>query len=144
MPGWLRASSLKHLHKPFGVRNTSTNTLYVSIISALLAVLALTKQGAALQQIDNLLYIAISFVAIVLCWTWRGSMKAFDSHFKTKFDVLRDMEKQLPYKIYAMEEKLRTPSRHLIKEDELTPVLLIAAFSVILLYGAYALVFSLH
>ena len=43
-----------------GTRYATANGFYVSIVSALLAILALAKKGEALARIDVLLYIVVS------------------------------------------------------------------------------------
>lgn len=121
-----------------GTRYTTANGFYVSIISALLAILALTKKGEALERVDILLYIAVPIFACLLCLIWREGMIFYSALFKTKFDVLREMERQLPFKTFAREEELRQPGRRLIKNDEWIPVILAIPFVPILFFGLWA------
>jgi hypothetical protein len=87
-----------------GTRYTTANGFYVSIISALLAVLALAKKGEALARIDVLLYAVVPIFACLLCMIWRDSMKSYGNLFKRKFEVLRGMEERLPFQPFKLEE----------------------------------------
>ncbi|HEV8029082.1 MAG TPA: hypothetical protein VGP50_16735 [Stellaceae bacterium] len=122
-----------------GSRYTTYNGFYVSIVSGLLAVLALTKRGEALEKFDTLLYLVIPIFAGLLCLVWRETMTFHSALFRTKFDVLREMEEYLPFKAYTREEKLRRPGRRLIKNDELIPVILALPFAVVFIFGLWKL-----
>lgn len=125
-----------------GTRYTTENGFYVSIVSALLAILALAQKGEAFASFDILLYIVVPIFTCLLCIIWRESMKSYSSLFKRKFDVLREMEKQLPFKPFLREEELRQEhlaqsGRRLIKNDEWIPVILGTPFAAVFLYGLW-------
>jgi hypothetical protein len=126
-----------------GTRYTTSNGFYVSIVSALLAILALAQKGEAFASFDVLLYIVVPIFACLLCMIWRESMKSYSSLFKRKFDVLREMEKQqLPFKPFLREEELRQENlpqagRRMIKSDEWIPVILAMPFAAVFLYGLW-------
>lgn len=86
-----------------GSRHTQTNTLYVSIISALLVFLSLTESGKALANFDMAGQVAVSLLGIFLCLAWYFHVKSFGYLYKAKFDVLREMEQDLPYSCYKRE-----------------------------------------
>jgi hypothetical protein len=120
-----------------GTRYTTANGFYVSVVSALLAILALGKRGEALAKIDVLLYIVIPIFACLLCMIWRESMKSYSSLFQRKFEVLREMERRLPFQPFTREETLPRSGRRMIKNDEWIPVILAAPFAAVLLYGLW-------
>ena len=125
-----------------GTRYTTANGFYVSIVSALLAILALAQKGEAFASFDVLLYIVVPIFACLLCAIWRESMKSYGSLFRRKFDVLREMEKQLPFKPFLREEELRQEhlaqsGRRMIKNDEWIPVILATPFAAVFLYGLW-------
>ncbi len=69
-------------------------------------------------------------------------MKSYGSLFRRKFDVLREMEKQLPFKPFLREEELRQAhlaqsGRRMIKNDEWIPVILATPFAAVFLYGLW-------
>jgi hypothetical protein len=120
-----------------GTRYTTANGFYVSIISALLAILALAKKGEALARIDVLLYLVVPIFACLLCMIWRDSMKSYSNLFKRKFEVLRKMEERLPFQPFKLEEELARSGPRLIKNEERIPLILMAPFAAILLYGVW-------
>lgn len=120
-----------------GTRYTTANGFYVSIVSALLAILALAKKGEALGKADFLLYIAVPIFACLVCLIWWKSMKSYSGLFKRKFNVLREMESGLPFRPFVREEELSRSDR-IIKIDEWVPVILASPFVVVFLYGLWA------
>jgi hypothetical protein len=120
-----------------GTRYTTANGFYVSIISALLGILALAKKGEALARIDVLLYIVVPIFACLLCMIWRDSMKSYSNIFRRKFEVLQRMEERLPFQPFKLEEELARSGPRLIKNDEWIPLLLMTPFAVVLLYGLW-------
>jgi hypothetical protein len=125
-----------------GTRYATANGFYVSIVSALLAILALARKAEAFASFDVLLYVVVPIFACLLCMIWRESMKSYGSLFKRKFDVLREMEQQLPFKPFLREEELRQKNlpqsgRRMIKNDEWIPVILATPFAAVFLYGLW-------
>jgi hypothetical protein len=126
-----------------GTRYTTANGFYVSIVSALLAILALAEKGEALARFDVLLYIVVPIFACLLCLVWWESMKSYSSLFKRKFDVLREMEKQqLPFAPFLREEELRQENLpksgpRMIKNDEWIPLILATPFAAVFFYGLW-------
>ncbi len=135
-----------------GTRYATANGFYVTIISGLLAVLTLSKKGEVLERADVLLYVVVPIFACLLCLVWRESILFYSALFKIKFDVLRLMEKELPYQIFAKEEELRDlsrktvekgeekspkPRRRLLKNDEWIPIILCLPFLGIFGFGIW-------
>jgi hypothetical protein len=120
-----------------GTRYTTANGFYVSIVSALLAILALAEKGEAFASFDVLLYIVVPIFACLLCLVWWESMKSYSGLFKRKFDVLREMEKQqLPFAPFLREEELRKENLprsgpRMIKNDEWIPLILATPFAAV-------------
>ena len=94
-----------------GARHAQTNTLYVSILSALLVFLSLTAgDKSALGQMNCPAQMAAGLVAIMLCLAWFAHIKSFGYLYKAKFDVLRELEeKGLPYACYQKEIQFLNP-----------------------------------
>ena len=78
-----------------GSRHASINTLYVSILSALLVFLSLTGgEHPALATTSRTAQVAVGIVAILLCAAWFAQLKSLGYLYKAKFDVLRKLEEQ--------------------------------------------------
>src|SRR5580658_4071503 len=90
-----------------GTSYTTANAFYTSILSVLLAILALANKGAALAQFNILLFIVVPLFAGFLCLNWWETMNSYGASFKAHFDVLREMEAQLPFKTFTREQQVR-------------------------------------
>jgi len=123
-----------------GTRYTTANAFYISIISALLAILALVKKGEALERVDILLYITVPIFAILLCFVWHDTIDFYGATFKMKFDVLQEMEQELPFRIFQREEQLRQPGRRITTNERWIPFILAIPFAVLLIYGIWQVI----
>lgn len=113
-----------------GTRYTTTNSLYVSVVTALLGILAFAKAGEALASMGAYLGLAVSAFAIFICVAWSRSIAAYRTLFKTKFIVLHEMEQQGNlFPIFKREDELRE-GRSLLENDGLIPRLLSIPFLV--------------
>jgi hypothetical protein len=123
-----------------GTRYSTQNGFYVSIISALLALLALANKGGVYEPMTKILGIAVPAFACLLSFVWWESMNSYNGIFWTKFDVLREMEKQLlpnlnihPFEL-ERDEKFKHPGKRVIKNDEWIPLILAIPFVVIFIF----------
>lgn len=122
-----------------GTRYTTTNSLYVSVITALLGILAFAKAGETLASTGAYLGLAVSGFAILVCVAWSRSIVAYRNLFRTKFLVLQEMEQQGNlFPIFSREDKLRE-GRSLLQNDALIPRLLSAPFLVAFILFAFRL-----
>jgi hypothetical protein len=115
-----------------GSRHSAANTFYLTIVSALFGLLALTKPEAA-DGSNLIVRIGACLFGIFLCVVWSSTLRYFANLYHAKFDVLRAIEKHAAmkdgYKIYAEEwELLKKPNadaggftRFLVKNDVLLP-----------------------
>jgi hypothetical protein len=117
-----------------GTRLTTTNGFYVSVITALLGVLALTKDKESYSDLQQVLGIAIPFFALLICWIWRDTMRFYSQLFRVKFDVLRELEKEGGlYPVFERENAKFKPNQWLYKSQSRIPFVLALPFVVILL-----------
>lgn len=95
-----------------GSRQAQTNTWYVSILSALLVFLGLTSSAGALKDFDMAVRAAIALLAILICGLWKMHAQSFGVLYKAKFDVIREMEKMLPFACYTREWELLQQTKY--------------------------------
>jgi len=120
-----------------GDRQATSNGFYLSVVSALLGIIAITKPGDPLKPLELLLLVVVPFFACLLCWIWWNTIAVYSNLFKVKFDVLRAMEKELEiYPIYVEEEAVKVP--RLLNVQRWVPVILALPFVAILVYGVIA------
>src|SRR5260370_27198391 len=80
-----------------GSRYATANGFYLSVVSALLAILALSESGKALNQITGIVHVIVPIVGMVICWIWQKTITFYSTLFLGKFEVLREMETHLPF-----------------------------------------------
>lgn len=101
-----------------GTRYATVQGFYVSVISALLGILALTESSNASSKLLSKLPIptllVVCLFSIVLCCLWRATVRFYQKLFGAKIAVLREMENFLPFKCFTRERQelmsRRTPS----------------------------------
>jgi hypothetical protein len=68
---------------------STANAFYMTVLSALLGVLALGEASRLLSGSHLGLVMAVSTLAVVLCWIWRKTVDFYGAMFSIKFDVPR-------------------------------------------------------
>ena len=92
-----------------GARHSQTNTLYMSIITALLIFISLAGPNEALEGFRSVTLLSISLLGIFVCAARFLHVRSYGFLFKAKFDVLKEMEKGLPFHCYERELELLNP-----------------------------------
>ena len=128
-----------------GTRYTTANGFYLSVLTALLAVLAYVGSGKVFEAITYPVIALVAVFAMVICWIWRKTIEFYGNLFGAKFAVLKILEERLPVRVYALEERELYVTRkagYLTRHELLVPTLLmgfygtIAVLAVILLFAA--------
>jgi hypothetical protein len=120
-----------------GTRYTTANGFYLSIITALLGILALTKPGVDLTDLQAILRLAVPLFACLLCWVWFQTVLFYRTLFRTKFRVLREFEQRGGlFPAFERERELIQSggARWLLENEERIPLLLALPFLIILVY----------
>jgi hypothetical protein len=111
-----------------GTRYDTSKGFFLSVITALLGILALAKVGEVFEGPRVLLGLAVSAFAILVCMVWSRSIASYRRLFAVKFEVLHQMEKEGNlFPIFQREDNLRK-GHSLLKNDRLVPILLSAPF----------------
>lgn len=123
-----------------GTRYTTSNGFYLSVITALLGILSLMKRGEGLADLQTILRLAVPLFAIGLCFVWRQTVFFYRAIFKAKFDVLREIERDLGlFPAYKREKELFSGPRWLLDNEARIPLYLALPFVVILGYTLWTL-----
>jgi len=97
-----------------GTRYATANGFYLSVLTALLGVLAYVGTGKPISDATTT-YPTIALVAvfaIVICRIWRMTIEFYGKLFGGKFAVLQHLEKELAVQVYAMEHDEVYTKRH--------------------------------
>jgi hypothetical protein len=126
----------------FGTRYTTANGFYLSVITALLGILALTKAGDVFEGSKAYLGLAVSTFAVLVCMVWSRSIASYRKLFAIKFEILREMERAGNwFPIYEREDKKRGKTS-LLENERLIPLVLSLPFLITLFFLGCKLVRS--
>lgn len=122
-----------------GIRYTTTNSFYLSVVTALLGILALAKKDEIFEGSKVYLGLVVSTFAILTCISWWRTIGFYAKLFAIKFEVLRQMEKEGNlFPIFQKEDELRKGDA-LLKKDRMIPLLLAVPFLIMLVLLSYKL-----
>ncbi len=86
-----------------GSRHETARAFYLSVLSALLAFIALAGKGGPLHSIGTHLFELISVGAIAICVLWLANTLSFAAVYRAKLAQLTKMEEKLPHQNFAAE-----------------------------------------
>jgi hypothetical protein len=88
-----------------GSRQATMTTYYVSIVSALLGVLAFKER--ALAAVDPVVVFLVGAGGLLVSVLWMSGVVFFRKLFKAKLSVIQAIELELPYRTFSAEFELR-------------------------------------
>ena len=126
-------------------RRSQTNQFYISVVSALLAVVALVGKlfGGEINSrpgLINISFIAITVLGLGLCLIWFANLLSYRQLNTGKFTVIHEMEEQLPYPCYDREWDVlgrgTSPRKYLplTHIEQYVPAIVAVPFLIVLLY----------
>ena len=86
-----------------GTRHETARGFYLSVLSALLAFVALAGNDGPLNGISSSLFVVISLGAIAICVLWFLQTLSFGVLYSAKLGQLHKMEERLPFKNFTNE-----------------------------------------
>jgi len=124
-----------------GTRYATANGFYLSVVTALLGILAFAKDAGPFVGSQSQLAIAVPAFAMLVCWIWWRTVGYYRNLFAAKFKVLREIEEEGSlFHTYGREAKALTegvPPRSLLTNERLVPVLVGVFFLLVLISGVY-------
>ena len=111
-----------------GTRQTAMTSYYVSIVSALLGVLALKEKNLA--QMDTSVLLIVCGAGILICTLWFTSLTFFRGLFRAKIRVLEEIELVLPFQTFEKEFQIMQRSRisSWVRIERIVPLVFSAFF----------------
>lgn len=88
-----------------GTRYATANGFYLSVLTALLGVLAYVGTGKVIDQTTYPMVLLVAVFAIAICWIWHKTIQFYRKLFRAKFSVLKVLEKHLPVQVYESEDQ---------------------------------------
>ena len=116
-----------------GSRYATVSGFYMSVISALLGVLALAEGSKIFGQMPRSALLVVCGFAICLCLVWSGTIHFYRVLFKAKFKVLNALEQQLAYPCFQKEyeELEKEKVMWLTNRERFVPLILMGFFAAI-------------
>lgn len=87
-------------------RRGQTNNFYISILSGILALLSITLDNQLLVPYQTPVIFSISLLGISLNILWNINIRSYRQLNSGKFEVIHEMEKQLPFACFDREWEL--------------------------------------
>ncbi len=104
-------------------RRQDTNRFYISLMSALIPILALViNQENMGARVLSLIILMIAFMGLVISFIWKLNIRSYQQLNTGKFQVIHDMEHQLPFASYGKEWEYLKAARNTHKYVQLTKV----------------------
>jgi hypothetical protein len=92
-------------------RRLQTSSIYISLLSALLALLAITNNKELFDGSQKIVLFSISLLGLVICFLWNINVRSYKQLNSLKFKVIHEMESYLPFPCYDREWQI-------LKEDK--------------------------
>ena len=116
-----------------GTRYATANGFYLSVLTAVLGVLAYVGTGKPFDQTSYPLILMVALFAIAVCWIWNRTIAFYGSLFRAKFTVLKMLEQHLPVKVYTEEKAIldQAGTKALSRNEAWVPIALGVFYGVI-------------
>ena len=128
-------------------RRDQSNRFYVTFVSAIAGLLmVLSRFGTSVNGIWPVVFLISGLLGMALSFIWFLNIESYRTLNTAKFEIINDLEQQLPYQGYSKEWELLRPAigspkyLQLTRIEQLVPAVIILLFLGIAGYGAFLLV----
>ena len=128
-------------------RRDQSNRFYVTFVSAIAGLLmVLARFGTSVNGIWPVVFLISGLLGTALSFIWFLNIKSYRTLNSAKFEIINDLERQLPYQGYSKEWELLRPATgspkylQLTRIEQLVPAVIILLFLGIAGYGVFLLV----
>lgn len=125
-------------------RRIEVNRFYVTILTALIAVVSFIANAASLEIASkNTLLLCVGLFGILLCVIWFINIRVFRDINAIKFEIINELESQFTFQGYKLEwEKMQNNGSkyfQFTKIESLIPLLLSLPFLVLMITALFGL-----
>jgi Flp pilus assembly protein TadB len=82
-------------------RRAQSNRFYISLLSALLALLSILINRTLWSSIQNAIFLAVAILGLALCFLWYVNINSYRQLNSGKFKVIQELEQHLPFNCYG-------------------------------------------
>lgn len=122
-------------------RRGQTNRFYVALLSGLFALLTIIIGTEYFSDLHIIVFMAVGILGTLLCVLWFVNIRSYRQLNSGKFNVIHEMEKQLPFPCYDDEWKILKKRKYLrlTRVEQIIPLAMIFPYAILL---AYSLIIS--
>lgn len=132
-------------------RRDQSNRFYVTIVSALAAIVVVIARfgvpaDGANGALSDIGFLAIGLFGLALSGVWWLNIRSYRTLNSAKFEIINRIEKQLPFAGYSEEWDIlrplegRKPYLQLTRVEQFVPIIFMALFALLIAYSIYLLV----
>jgi len=127
-------------------RRNEANKFYISLLTALLALLSILLEGGFTSIPANITLLAVSVLGVLLCIVWMTNIRSYSQLNSGKFKVIHEMEDFLPFQCYKREWELLGKGSHsnrylqLTRVEQVVPLIMALPYLGLLVYSILALI----
>lgn len=103
-------------------RRSETNKFFISLLTALLAIVSLTVDNDAFKEYQGFVFIVVSIMGLALNVIWYVNIRSYRQLNSGKFKVIHEMESKLAFPCYQKEWKILGEGQESKKYLQLTRV----------------------
>jgi len=102
-------------------RRANANTFFLTINSAIVAIMGIITKLAGCPMFINILWIILSAIfGIILCYRWEDIINSYSDLNAGKFQIIHLLEERLPAKLYKAEWDYLRPEEREKKYTQMT------------------------
>ena len=128
-------------------RRDQSNKFYVTFVAAIAGLLmVLARFGTSVNGIWPVVFLISGLLGTALSFIWSLNIKSYRTLNTAKFEIISDLERQLPYQGYSKEWELLRPATgspkyfQLTRIEQLVSVVIMLLFLGIAGYGVFLLI----
>ncbi|MGB2842620.1 MAG: hypothetical protein WBC40_09135 [Halobacteriota archaeon] len=127
-------------------RRAQSNRFYISLLSALLALLSILINRNLWNNIQNAIFLAVAILGLALCFLWYVNINSYRQLNSGKFKVIHELEQHLPFKCYDREWQIlgegeeRKKYLQLTHVEQFVPFVLAVPYLLLFVYSIYILI----
>ncbi|NPA80723.1 MAG: hypothetical protein GXO29_06720 [Thermotogae bacterium] len=120
-------------------RRERTNRFYISLLSALMALIPILQSR---EMLSPVLLALLAALGMALCFIWYRNLESYRRLNSAKFAVIHEMEKRLPCQCYSREWEMlkRKGYRRLTEVEQRIPLLTGVIFLLLFLVSLYLII----
>jgi len=124
-------------------RRGQTNSLFVSILSGVLALLSIAVGTEIVKGIQNITIVAVAILGLFLCILWFINIHSYKRLNSAKYRIIHEMEQHLAFHCFDKEweilkDKKRKRYFQLTEIEQYVPIVFAIPYLLLLVYSLFA------